>query len=150
DRHRLQSWMVDIGGNNHAAAGHFIAHQRGCELLAVGDVAHLFRDHALTGVVHLREITASVRPLALDKPFCAGLRDAAAVTAVAGISVGRGHVGTSFRLDSTGPDYTRTPRANGTPGKSSRRSHLMTELPDAADVLADGELLYPKLLRLHC
>src|SRR5271155_179099 len=53
DRHRLQFGMVDVGGNNHAAASHFIAYQFGRNLFAVGDVAHFLRDDSLAGVMHL-------------------------------------------------------------------------------------------------
>ena len=56
DRHRLEFRMVDVGGNDHASAGDFVAHQFGRELFFVGDERHLFRDHALARVVHLREI----------------------------------------------------------------------------------------------
>ena len=65
DRHRLELGMVDVGGNDHAAAGHFVAHQFGRQLFAVGDVTHFFRDHALAGVVHLGEVAGRV-------PSCGG------------------------------------------------------------------------------
>jgi len=45
--------MVDVGGNDHAAAGNFVAHQFAGNLFAASDEFHLFGDHALAGVVHL-------------------------------------------------------------------------------------------------
>ncbi len=54
DAHRLQVRVVDVGGDDHAAAGHFGADQLRRELLALGDVLHLLGDDALAGVVHLR------------------------------------------------------------------------------------------------
>ena len=56
--------MIDVGGNNHAAAGDFVAHQFGRELFVVRDVAHFLGDQALTGIVHLGKIAVSVRLLA--------------------------------------------------------------------------------------
>src|SRR5580704_9661222 len=89
--------MIDVGGNNHAAAGHFVAHEFRRELFAVGYVSHLFRDHTLAGIMHLREITGGVRALALSQPIGTRLGDAIAVSiAVAGVAVHRGHVGASF------------------------------------------------------
>ena len=82
DRHRLQFRMVNVRGNDHAAARHFVAHQFGREFLAVGNVAHLLGDHALARVVHLREVAVGVLLLAPRKPLCARLGDAVAVIAV--------------------------------------------------------------------
>src|SRR5580658_11090356 len=109
--------MIDVGGNNHAAASDFVTHQFGRKLLAMGDISHLFRDHALPRVVHLREVAVRVLLLAPGEPLRAGLGDAVGVTAVAGTSIAGGHFGTSFRVDSTGSDYTRTRRTNGTSSK---------------------------------
>ena len=52
--HRLQAQVVDIGWDNHPATGHFVAHQRGRQAFAPGDIGHLFGDRALSGIVHLR------------------------------------------------------------------------------------------------
>src|SRR5580704_17444856 len=57
DAHRLQIAVIDIGGNDGAAARHFIAHQLRGKFFALGDVLHLFSDHAQARVVHLREVT---------------------------------------------------------------------------------------------
>ncbi len=59
DRHRLQLGMVDVGGDDHAPARHFVAHQLRRELLALGHVEHLFRDQALARIVHLREVAVA-------------------------------------------------------------------------------------------
>ena len=56
DAHRLEIAMMDIGGNDGAAARHFVAHQLGREFFALGDVLHFFGDDALARVVHLRKI----------------------------------------------------------------------------------------------
>ena len=55
--------MVDVGRDDHAAAGDFVAHQFGSQLLALGDVFHLLGDHALAGVMHLGEIAVGVLAL---------------------------------------------------------------------------------------
>ena len=73
DRHRLQFGMVDVGGDDHASASDFIAHQFGRDLLAVSDVLHLFGDHALARVMHLRKVAVfvlGVLGLALRQPLC--------------------------------------------------------------------------------
>ena len=67
--------MVDVGGDDHPAAGDFVADQLGREVLAVGDVVHLLGDDALAGVVHLGEVAVGVLALAAGDPFCAGLGD---------------------------------------------------------------------------
>ena len=56
DRHRLKLGMVDVGGDDHASAGDFVADEFGRQLFFVGDEAHLFRDHALARVVHLEKL----------------------------------------------------------------------------------------------
>ena len=56
DAHRLQIAMIDVGGNDGAAARNFVAHQLWRELFAFGDVLHFFGDDALARVVHLREV----------------------------------------------------------------------------------------------
>ncbi len=91
DRHRLELRMVDIGGNNHAAAGNFVTHQLGGQLFAVGNVTHFFRDHTPTGIVHLRKITVVILLLAPGKPVCAGLGSAVTVAAVSVHTVGGSH-----------------------------------------------------------
>jgi hypothetical protein len=44
---------MDIGGNNHAPARHFVADKIRSDALTFGDVLHLLRDLALPGVIHL-------------------------------------------------------------------------------------------------
>ncbi len=86
DDHRLQLGVVDVGGNDRAAAGHFVTHEFGGDFLrdrrpealpgmllgeqaggtrflqlhvfADGDVFHLRRDDALTRVMHLTDVLA--------------------------------------------------------------------------------------------
>ena len=43
DRHGLEFGMVDVGGDDHASAGDFIADEFGRDLFAVGDVAPSLR-----------------------------------------------------------------------------------------------------------
>ena len=57
DAHRLQIAVIDIGGNDRAAARDFIAHQLRREFLALGDVLHLFGNHAQARIMHLRKVT---------------------------------------------------------------------------------------------
>ena len=83
DRHGFELRMVDVGGDDHASAGDFVAHQFGRQPFFVGDVGHFFGDAALAGVVHLREIAGGVQLLAASEPLCAGLGDVVAVAAVA-------------------------------------------------------------------
>ena len=45
--------MVDVSGNDHAATGHFGAHQFRLQALAFRHVVHLARYHAFAGVVDL-------------------------------------------------------------------------------------------------
>ena len=57
DAHGLEIAVVDVGGDDSAAAGDFAAHEFGLEFLARGDVFHLFGDEAEAGEVHLREVS---------------------------------------------------------------------------------------------
>ena len=66
DRHRLELRMIDVGGDDHAPGGDFIAHQLRSKLLFARNVFHLFGDHAAAGVVHLREVR-----VAASSSFCA-------------------------------------------------------------------------------
>ena len=61
DAHRLQRLVVDVRGNDRAAARHFAAHQLRLDLFAPRHVLHLFGDHALARVVHLRNVARPVR-----------------------------------------------------------------------------------------
>src|SRR5580704_1852364 len=98
--------MIDVGGNNHPAAGHFVAHEFGRDLFTMSHVAHLFRDDAPARIVHLREVAVAVLPLAPGKPVCARLGGAVGVIAVAG-SFNRGsHVRASFPSGFGRSDYT--------------------------------------------
>src|SRR5271170_502395 len=57
DTHRFQIAVINIGGNDGAAARHFVAHQFRRKFFALGDVLHLFGHDAQARVVHLREIS---------------------------------------------------------------------------------------------
>ena len=82
DRHGLEFGMVDVGGDDHASAGNFVAHQFGRELFLVGDEGHFFGDDALARVVHLREVAAFVFLLAARDPLGAWFGDVVTVAAV--------------------------------------------------------------------
>jgi len=61
DDHRLELEVVDVRGNDGAAARDLGAHELGIEALADGDELHLRRDRALARVVQLRD-AAGLRP----------------------------------------------------------------------------------------
>src|SRR5258706_2324707 len=95
--------MVNVGWNDHPPTGYFIAHQFGRDLLPVGHVAHLFGDHTLARIVHLREVAVGVRPPALGEPLGARLRnmlgtmgDVIAVAVLTVLTVLGGHDGLTF------------------------------------------------------
>ena len=88
DRHRLELGMIDVGRDDHAAAGDFVADELGRQLFLVGNERHLFRDGALARVVHLGKIAGRVLFLAAGEPFCAGLGD---VVTVAAVAIGGSH-----------------------------------------------------------
>ncbi len=54
DAHGLQIGVMDVGGDDHAPAGDFVAHEIGFDFFALCDEFHLLGDPALTGVMHLR------------------------------------------------------------------------------------------------
>ena len=56
DRHRLQVGVVDVGRDDHAAAGHLFHDQRLGQVLPLRHVGHLFSHHPLSGVVHLGDV----------------------------------------------------------------------------------------------
>src|SRR5881398_3704244 len=56
DGHRLEIAVMEVGGNDHAAAGDFAANELRLELFAFGDVLHLFGDDTLPREVHLRDV----------------------------------------------------------------------------------------------
>ena len=81
DAHRFERAVMDIGGNDGAAAGHFAAHEFGFDLFAAGDVFHFFGDDAVAGEVHLRKITRAVCGGALRQAlFDPGISDGHEVT----------------------------------------------------------------------
>src|ERR1700728_1030297 len=114
DRHGLEFRMVDVGGNNHASAGDFVADEFGCQLFFVGDIGHLFRHDSLARVVHLRKIAAGVFLLASGQPFCAWLGDAGTVAAISiSIAIRGCHDRTSLLRNSVNFNYNRDEAAAG-------------------------------------
>ena len=61
DDHRLELGVVDVRGNDRAAARHLVAHEFGRHVLAHGDEAHLLGELAAPRVVHLREVAVAAR-----------------------------------------------------------------------------------------
>src|SRR5947209_12120391 len=51
--------MVDVGGDDHATTGNFVANQLGRELLLLPDILHLLSDDAFAGEMHLREVAVT-------------------------------------------------------------------------------------------
>src|ERR1700679_1841917 len=81
DGHGLELGMVDVSGDDHAPAGDFVADKFRRELFFVGDGAHFFGDHAVSGVMHLRKVSGGVFFLAAAPRLRAGLRDAVPIAA---------------------------------------------------------------------
>ena len=61
DDHRLELGVIDVGGNDRAAARDFVADELGGQAFARGDERHLRRDLALARVVQLRDGLAGLR-----------------------------------------------------------------------------------------
>ena len=61
DDHRLELRVIDVGGNDGAAARHFVAHEIRGQALASRDERHLRRDLALARVVQLRHRLSRLR-----------------------------------------------------------------------------------------
>ena len=102
--------MVDIGRDDHAAAGDFVAHQFRGEFFPLGDVEHLLGDQALAGVMHLREVAVFVVGCAASQPFRAGLGNCAVTASIrvgagAGRTIRRGH-GVRILWELYANDYT--------------------------------------------
>src|SRR3954469_12922945 len=81
--------MIDVGGDNHAAGGNFVAHNVRRELLFFRNVLHLLGDYAKTGVVHLREVLIVAFGglfTSADDPFSPRLRHCDSIAAMRSIS----------------------------------------------------------------
>src|SRR3954451_22946094 len=81
--------MIDVGGDNHAAGGNFVAHNVRRELLFFRNVRHLLGDYAKTGVVHLREVLIVAFGglfTSADDPFSPRLRHCDSIAAMRSIS----------------------------------------------------------------
>src|SRR5690349_17737215 len=77
--------MVDVRGDDHAAAGNFVAHQLRREFLAARDIGHFLGDYALARIVHLREIAIAVLGPAFGQPRAARLGDRTASVTTLGV-----------------------------------------------------------------
>ena len=78
--------MVDVGRNDHAPGGNFVADKFGSDLLALGNEHHLFGEQALARKMHLRHIAvASAHSLVttLGDPLRPRLRHASTVVLAA-------------------------------------------------------------------
>jgi hypothetical protein len=73
--------MMNVGGNNHPAAGDFVAHEFGRQLFAAGNVRHLLGEHTLAGIMHLREIPIAILGLATGDPLRPRSRPAVSIAA---------------------------------------------------------------------
>src|SRR6202012_3548773 len=60
DGHGLEIPVVDVGGDDAAAAGDFAADEFWPEFFALGDVLHFFGDDAFAGEMHLRHVAVAV------------------------------------------------------------------------------------------
>jgi len=94
DGHGLEFGMVDIGRDDHPAAGHFVAHQFGRDLLFMRNERHFLRDGALARVMHLGKVAVAIVLLAPREPLRAGFGDTVAVAVGA---IGGSHENPSFR-----------------------------------------------------
>ena len=110
DGHRLEFGMVDVGGDDHASAGDFIAHKLGGDFLADGNVFHFLGGDALAGIVHLREVAVFIGRFAFGQPFSAWLgrsvEAVAIIVTVRGIAVRRRHFAFYHPLQRLTCDYT--------------------------------------------
>src|ERR1700680_950340 len=105
--------MVNVCGNNHTSTSYFVAHKLGRQLLAVGDVAHFFGDHAVARIVHLRKVAVRVFLLSPGKPLSARPGDAVAVALVAVCAIGGSHRVHTFLISKLYPSPIFPPnRAN--------------------------------------
>jgi len=59
DAHRFEIAVMDISGDDGAAARDFAADEFGLELFAAGDVFHFLGDDAVARVMHLREVSCA-------------------------------------------------------------------------------------------
>ena len=69
DAHRLQRFVMNVRRNDRPPARDLAAHQLRLDLLPPRHVLHLFRDHALARVVHLRNVARPVGRRRLLQPL---------------------------------------------------------------------------------
>ncbi len=121
DRHRLGFGVVDVAGDDRAAARHLLAHEfgrhvigdrgtpilsvadifgeaRAAEILALGDIFHLGRDDALAGIMHLADVHARLGAQHLAADIGEGLDTARAIRAELAIILGL-HLALEHLLD---------------------------------------------------
>src|SRR5262249_40043623 len=86
DDHRLELEVIDVGRDDRAAAGDFVADELSRQSLADGDEFHLGRDLALARVVQLGDAAAGYRARAVQArlhpggaPFRQAARDVVAL-----------------------------------------------------------------------
>src|SRR5215471_4479074 len=60
DAHRLEIAMMNVGGDDGAAAGDLATDELGLDFFAFGDVGHLLSDDILAGQVHLGHVSRAV------------------------------------------------------------------------------------------
>ena len=77
--------MINVGRNNHAATCDLVAYQLSRQLFLVGDVGHLFGDHTLTGIAHLRKVAVAVFALACGNPLRPGLWDCVPISVIVAV-----------------------------------------------------------------
>src|SRR5208337_1717716 len=109
DAHGLEFGMVDVGRNDHAAAGNLVADQLRRKFLAAGDVVHFFADDSLAGVVHLGKIAVAICRFTAGNPLRPRLGGAVAAGVVGSVAVVRGVVRGSHALPASGKIINRNP-----------------------------------------
>src|SRR6266851_8439661 len=69
DAHRLEIAVMNVGGDDGAAAGDFAAHEFGFDFFALGDEEHFFADDAFACQVHLRHVFIAIGSGGFCFPF---------------------------------------------------------------------------------
>ena len=69
DDHRLRLGVVDVRGDDRAAARNFAAHQFRLDLFALRNEGHFLRDQAQARIVHLRNVARTIRGGRLGQTF---------------------------------------------------------------------------------
>ena len=99
DAHGVQFRMIDVGRNNHAAAGDFFTNQFRRDFFAVSDVSYFLSQDALAGIMHLREVAVLIFCVAAGDPLRTRPGNAVPVivpVVAAAVAVCRIHLGTTL------------------------------------------------------